>query len=735
MGDHVPLTSTRRQARTALVAALSGALVAGAAGTAPALGAATSDPRADLLRTFAEQTRQGTGTDATPHASVAAPDEAATTKEPLTDTRAEDAGAAAARTAATSAASCTDLGILVTQTLDHSHVSWEPGSGATSFTVKRERLAGPVTTIASGLPADRTSFEDAVHNPMGSVAYRLDAVIDGSTLSCRSPETGWWSMGSDDGVGYPDVFFAGTDTVHEQDTYGPAFPAFTAAASRPAFSPTGRLVAAVEQVSGLWSITVRKASTGALQWSVPSPTGTMLDEPAFSPDGQRIVVEALGLPDLDTSAGLYTIPVNTTTHPLTPVPDSAGLVTADWVDTPGATTSTTIVAADIAPDGLLTLVNAATGARTTVPGTAGALDPMGQADGSILFTTNGAAQATLDLRRADGTLKRIQTWADSTARWPVTDPDGGNVLVYLEEPDPADPAQTLWSVSAVDPDTGTTLPTGIGLTRARGEVGFNGFDLRTFVSAGTSNFGGAGHGDILARSSTGVLYAYPLSASPDRFFDSRRQLGTGWGVMKQFIAAGDLNSDRRADIVAVDSSGVLWLYPGKGSFAFGARSRLGTGWSSYAIFSTGDFNGDTRADLIARDSSGNLWLYPGNGRGGLAPRTQIGKGWGIFNAIIGPGDWNYDGNPDLLARDRVTGYLYVYPGKGNGGFAARKYLGKGWNSRNGFAAPEFYAGLNALFARTTDGILLDYDSVGDGAMNGNHVYQAGTGWGPFTITG
>ena len=136
--------------------------------------------------------------------------------------------------------------------------------------------------------------------------------------------------------------------------------------------------------------------------------------------------------------------------------------------------------------------------------------------------------------------------------------------------------------------------------------------------------------------------------------------------MKQFIAAGDLNSDRRADIVTVDSSGVLWLYPGKGSFLLGARSKLGSGWSSYAIFSTGDFNGDTRADLIARDSSGNLWLYPGNGRGGLNPRTQIGKGWSIFNAIIGPGDWNYDGNTDLMARDRATGYLYLYPGKGNG---------------------------------------------------------------------
>jgi len=37
---------------------------------------------------------------------------------------------------------------------------------------------------------------------------------------------------------------------------------------------------------------------------------------------------------------------------------------------------------------------------------------------------------------------------------------------------------------------------------------------------------------------------------------------------------------------------------------------------------------------------------------------------------------------------RRTRYLYLCPGKGEGGFAARKYVGKGWNGRTGFATPE-----------------------------------------------
>ena len=192
----------------------------------------------------------------------------------------------------------------------------------------------------------------------------------------------------------------------------------------------------------------------------------MLDEPSFSPDGQRIVGRKPSTsPTSASRPGLYTVPVNTSTHPLTFVPGSAGLATADWIDTPGALTATTIVAADLAaPAGLLTLVNAASGERTSLPDTEGALDPMGQADGSVLFTTlsdtEGHPRAAPRRRDPHNTS---QTWAARTARWPVTDPDTGDVLVYLEEPDLADPGSAVWSVSAVEPDAASTDATGLGV--------------------------------------------------------------------------------------------------------------------------------------------------------------------------------------------------------------------------------------------------------------------------------
>ena len=82
-----------------------------------------------------------------------------------------------------------------------------------------------------------------------------------------------------------------------------------------------------------------------------------------------------------------------------------------------------------------------------------------------------------------------------------------------------------------------------------------------------------------------------------------------------------------------------------------------------SIVSPGDFSGDGKADIVARDSAGALWLYRGNGAGGFAAQTQIGNGWNTMNAIVGPGDFNNDGRIDLAARN-AAGNLFLYFGNG-----------------------------------------------------------------------
>ncbi|MET3950981.1 VCBS repeat-containing protein, partial [Arthrobacter sp. UYEF36] len=142
----------------------------------------------------------------------------------------------------------------------------------------------------------------------------------------------------------------------------------------------------------------------------------------------------------------------------------------------------------------------------------------------------------------------------------------------------------------------------------------------------------------------------------------------------------DFNGDGRSDLLARDSAGVLWFYPGNGTGAFLTRVKIGSGWNTMtSLTSPGDLNGDGKADLLARDSSGVLWFYPGNGTGTLLTRVKIGSGWNTMTSLTSPGDLNDDGKADLLARDS-SGILWFYPGNGTGTLLTRVKIGSGWNA-------------------------------------------------------
>lgn len=162
--------------------------------------------------------------------------------------------------------------------------------------------------------------------------------------------------------------------------------------------------------------------------------------------------------------------------------------------------------------------------------------------------------------------------------------------------------------------------------------GWNAF--RTFVTPG--DLTGDALPDLFAADVNGVSWVYPGNGKGG--FGARVRIGSGWNMYNGVLyGKGDLTGDGLPDIVVRDGSGVLWLYRGTGSATapWASRTKIGAGWNMYNAFAaTGDVTGDGRADLIARDTAGKLWLYKGTGKASapFSSRVLIGSGgWGMYN--------------------------------------------------------------------------------------------------------
>lgn len=215
-------------------------------------------------------------------------------------------------------------------------------------------------------------------------------------------------------------------------------------------------------------------------------------------------------------------------------------------------------------------------------------------------------------------------------------------------------------------------------------TGWNIYDTMTIVAPLKAD----GTGELVGRDRSGVLWLYRGSGKFSVPFTPRTRVGGGWGGFTQLTGAGDVTGDGRADLLARDRSGVLWLYRGTGnaSAPFAPRTRIGGGWNAYNLTTAGtDVTGDGRADLLARDASGTLWLYPGTGSAS-APylrRVRVGGGWQAYTHIVAVGDLLVDGHPDLLATD-ARGSLWYYAGTGTAAhpFAPRRAIGTDWTIYN-----------------------------------------------------
>ncbi len=77
---------------------------------------------------------------------------------------------------------------------------------------------------------------------------------------------------------------------------------------------------------------------------------------------------------------------------------------------------------------------------------------------------------------------------------------------------------------------------------------------------------------------------------------------------------------------------------------------------------TGDLDGDGNGDLVGRNRNGALRLFPGKGNGGFAAPVTLVRDWSRYDLTFGAGDLDGDGKQDLMARDGAD--LFWFPGSG-----------------------------------------------------------------------
>ncbi|MER5204981.1 VCBS repeat-containing protein [Streptomyces sp. NPDC002825] len=182
------------------------------------------------------------------------------------------------------------------------------------------------------------------------------------------------------------------------------------------------------------------------------------------------------------------------------------------------------------------------------------------------------------------------------------------------------------------------------------------------------NIAGSAVSDVVARDRSGVLWLYQGTGLAKTPLAARVRIGAGWNTYTQLTGGSDLTGDGRADLVATDKAGDLWLYKSTGSLTapYAARKKIGYGWGVYnQLTATGNLAGGPAGDLVARDKAGVLWLYLGNGDGTFAPRVRIGAGWGTYDQLLGIGDANRDGRPDLYAKVNNSTEAMLYKGTGS----------------------------------------------------------------------
>ncbi len=208
-------------------------------------------------------------------------------------------------------------------------------------------------------------------------------------------------------------------------------------------------------------------------------------------------------------------------------------------------------------------------------------------------------------------------------------------------------------------------------------------------------------------------------------------LGGGWNTLRTATLSPDLTGDGTADLLAQDPAGKrLRVYRGTGAGGLNGYVTSGTAWGTMtALLPLGDVDGNGTGDLMAVGPKGWVYFYPGAGNGTFPRRYFVASGWTAYTSVTAGPDRNGDGIGDILAVRRSDGRLVWMPVRSNHTVGAAVALTGGW----GPLSPVLSAGDldrdgNAdILAREPGGGMRTY--YGDASQAPSRWNRWGGGWG------
>jgi hypothetical protein len=136
------------------------------------------------------------------------------------------------------------------------------------------------------------------------------------------------------------------------------------------------------------------------------------------------------------------------------------------------------------------------------------------------------------------------------------------------------------------------------------------------------------------------------------------------------MAVGDLNGDGKMDIAVTESAGMAVLL-NNGNGTFGTATYYDSGLAPFEGdmgIAIGDVNKDKKNDIVITDWYGRILLYLNQGSGKFAV-TGVVATLGRPSWLVTIADINGDKKPDLVVSDQY-GEIFTFYGKGNGTFTA-----------------------------------------------------------------